>query len=168
MRHGYIRLLLSERKSKGRTPSPKYEVNPLHSPISPINPLNTNGASFTPAIEDNNRINRTNRTLSDISHEPAAPIDPDVRTYAESVLSAALNHLDPNSGISGTSGSPPAAPIPARYSVINRAINGPPNWCVIAPDGSVGKRSYATEAEAQAEAQVCNAHAARAARIAHS
>jgi putative DNA primase/helicase len=56
----------------------------------------------------------------------------------------------------------------ARYSVINRAINGPPNWCVIAPDGSVGKRFYATEAEAQAEAQVCNAHAARAARIAHS
>ncbi len=70
-----------------------------------------------------------------------------------------------HSGISGISGSPPAAPISARYSVINRAINGPPHWCVIAPDGSVGKRSYATESEAQAEAKVCNAHADR---IAHS
>jgi putative DNA primase/helicase len=73
-----------------------------------------------------------------------------------------------SSWIIGSYSAPAAPATPARYSVINRAINGPPNWCVIAPDGSEVARGYATEAEAHAEAKVCNAHAARAARIAHS
>ena len=55
------------------------------------------------------------------------------------------------------------------YRVENRAVNGPPRWVVVSPDGKV-TTEHTTEAEAQAmaqaEAQAQRAATARAARIA--